>query len=146
MSEPTIELPLKIREFNTIAGLVFEQLYRAFPEVIDLDRRAIGKAMGVPESDWAQYQLPSGLSLAHMWAHTVGWLSSEGFIRSAGGHPAERVWLTHKGLMALNAVPSGLQQTIGTAIVEGGRTGDLTRIGSLIGGMFGGAIKTLAGG
>jgi hypothetical protein len=30
ISEPTPELPLKIREFNTMAGLVLEQLYRAF--------------------------------------------------------------------------------------------------------------------
>src|ERR1700687_815043 len=124
MSELAPELPRNIQEFNTIVGLVFGQLYRAFPEVKDLDRLAVGKAMGIPESDWATHTLPSGLSFAHMWAYTIGWLNAEGFIRSSGGHPAERVWLTHKGLAALNAVPSGLTQTVGAAIVEGGRAGE----------------------
>ena len=51
MSELAPELPRNIQEFNTIVGLVFGQLYRAFPEVKDLDRLAVEKAMGIPESE-----------------------------------------------------------------------------------------------
>jgi hypothetical protein len=139
------ELPPNIQEFNKVVGLVFAQLYEAFPQTKNLDRAAIAKAMGVSETDWTTHIFPSGMSFAHMLAHTLGWLNAEGFIRSAGGHPAEMVTLTHKGLVALNAVPTGLQQSIGTAVVEGGRAGDLSRIGDLVGGVLGGFTKTIAG-
>jgi hypothetical protein len=35
------ETPPNIDEFNQIAALVFAQLYRAFPVVVDIDREAI---------------------------------------------------------------------------------------------------------
>jgi hypothetical protein len=42
-------LPPNIVEFNTIAGLIFAQLYKVFPIVVDrIDREAIATAMGVP--------------------------------------------------------------------------------------------------
>lgn len=37
-------LPANIEEFNKAAGLVFAQLYAAFPEHIDIDQVAIASA------------------------------------------------------------------------------------------------------
>src|SRR6185437_10842875 len=38
--------PANITEFNTIAGLIFAQLYAHFPVVIDPDRLAIANSFG----------------------------------------------------------------------------------------------------
>jgi hypothetical protein len=35
-----------------------------------------------------------------------------------GAHPGERVTLSEKGLPAMNAVPSGLKQSIGSKLTE----------------------------
>jgi hypothetical protein len=53
------ETPPNIDEFNQIAALVFAQLYREFPVVVDIDKRAIAKALGVSETSWDNYMLPS---------------------------------------------------------------------------------------
>jgi hypothetical protein len=38
-------VPLNIQEFNTITGLIFAQLYKAFPGAENIDRAGIAKAM-----------------------------------------------------------------------------------------------------
>jgi hypothetical protein len=145
------DVPPNIQEFNTIAGLIFAQLHRAFPIVEDIDRKGIAKAMGVVGDDWSKHELPSGRSFNDMLAGTIGWLKAEGFTKVYGAHPAERVLLTEKGLAAMNAVPSGLKESLGTELrkaAEGGSTSnpDLSRIGDLIGGVFGGLTKSIFGG
>jgi hypothetical protein len=75
------EPPPNIKEFNTIAGLIFEQLYRNFPVVVDIDQVGIAKAMGATTSDWSSHKLPSGRSVAEMLAHTNAWLAAEGYTR-----------------------------------------------------------------
>ena len=51
------EVPANIVEFNIIVGLIFAQLYEAFPVVVDLiDRDGIAKAMGVT-GDWPSHKL-----------------------------------------------------------------------------------------
>jgi hypothetical protein len=139
------KVPTNIQEFNTVVGLVFAQLYKNFPEIKDLDRLAIARAMGVPDDQPVSYMMPSGMTFAHLWAYTIKWLNDEGFIRSSGSHPAAHVVLTHEGLRALNVVPQGLQQSIGTAVVETSGRGDLSRIGDLVGGIFGGFTKSITG-
>jgi hypothetical protein len=59
--------------------------------------------------------------------------------------------LKTKGLAATNAVPSGLKESLGTDLrkaVEQGSTSnfDLSRIGDLIGGVFGGFTKSIGSG
>jgi len=101
------EVPSNIQEFNTIAGLIFAQLYLAFPILVDIDRPgiAIAMAMGVVGDDWSKDKLPSGRSFSDMLGHTISWLAAEDYTRAAGGHSAERVTLTSKKLAAMNAVP-----------------------------------------
>jgi hypothetical protein len=143
------EVPLNIQEFNTIAGLIFAQLYKAFPVVEDIDRAGIAKAMGVVGNDWSKHKLPSGLTFSDLLAHTVSWLSVEDYTRAAGAHPGERVMLTTKGLAAMSAVPSGLKESLGTELkkaVEKGSSLNYGAIGDLVGGLFSGFTKGMASG
>ncbi len=99
--------------------------------------------------DWGKHKLPSGNSFSDMLAHTLSWVTAEEYTRAAGGHPAERVTLTSKGLAALNAVPSGLRQSVGselTKAAEQGSPSGLATIGELIGGLLGGFTKSMGSG
>jgi hypothetical protein len=68
------EAPPNIQEFNLIAGLIFAQLYQAFPVVEDVDQAEIARAMGVVGTDGANHILPSGRSFNEILAHTIAWL------------------------------------------------------------------------
>ena len=141
------EIPSNVAEFNTIAGLIFAQLYPKFPDLVNIDREAIAKAMGVTESDWGKHKLESGRSFSAALSLTTAWLEMEGYIKSAGSFPGERAILTTKGLTAMNAIPSGLKQTLGTAVVTAAAGPiDLSRVGDLVGGIFGGFTKSMGGG
>lgn len=140
------EPPSNIQEFNTIAGLIFAQLYRNFPVVVNIDQAGIAKAIGAAANDWSSHKLPSGRTAAEMIAYTNSWLVAEDYIRCAGAHPAERVTLSTKGLAAMNAVPVGLKQTIGTTLSTAVEGSNHAKIGDLIGGIFGGFTKSMAGG
>jgi hypothetical protein len=61
-SSPKPDTPANVQEFNTVAGLIFAQLYRAFPGVEDIDRKSIAKAMGVVGDGWSAHELLSGRS------------------------------------------------------------------------------------
>lgn len=146
-STPKAEVPANIQEFNLIAGLILAQLYEAFPVMVPhLDRDGVALAMGVAPGSWASHKLASGRSFSDVLAHTISWLSSEGYIASSGAHPAERVYLTTKGLAALSAVPEGLSATVGTALIKVQKEGDRrdwSKVGDLIGGLIGGYQKTM---
>jgi hypothetical protein len=135
--------PPNIDEFNKITVLIFAQLFPVFPKPVDIDKLQIFRAMGTGD------KLASGQSLSEMLMHTINWLIREGYITSLGLIPTERVVLTQKGLTAMNAVPSGLNQSVGTAItkaVEGGGQFGMAQFGDLIGGLFGGFTKSISGG
>lgn len=134
------EVPANVEEFSKIAGLIFAQLYEAFPVTVNIDSDAVAEAMGVKGKDWFAHKLASGRSFGEVFGCTIAWLASEDYIRSGGSHPAAHVILTTRGLQAMNA--------IGTALVQaaGKDTRDLTRVGSLLGGILGGAYKTIASG
>jgi hypothetical protein len=141
--------PLNIQEFNAITGLIFAQLHKAFPGVEDIDRAGIAKAMGVAGEDWSRHMLPSGRSFDKALAFTIGWLTAEEYIRAYGAHPSQNVMLTTKGLAATNAVPSGLKGSLGIELrkaVEEGSPSNLSHIGDLIGGFFGGFTKSIGSG
>ena len=110
------ETPPNINEFNQIAALVFAQLYREFPVVVDIDRGAIAKALGVSEGDWGTYMLPSGRSFNDVLSGTIGWLMADKYTIGNGSSPFQRVILTTKGLRVMNAVPSPLEETVGTKL------------------------------
>jgi hypothetical protein len=141
---PTV--PSNIEEFNKIAGLIFAQLYRAFPVAEDIDRNAIANAFEVAEGNWATHKLPSGRNFSELLAHTIGWLRVEEYTKAFGSHPAERVILTTKGLMAMSAVPTGLKETVGSElrkVAEKSSGPDLGRVGDLVGGVIGGVWKSV---
>jgi hypothetical protein len=138
--------PANIQEFNRIAGLVFAQLYAQFPATIDIDRIAIAKALGAEGANWSD-QLASRETVGEQIANTIGWLNHQGYTFADGGHPAEHVILTEKGLAALNAVPQGLSVTVGTSLVSaaGDTRRDWSSVGDLMGGLFGGFTKSMSG-
>jgi hypothetical protein len=133
--------PANISEFNTITGLVFTQLYGQFPVAVDLDRAKIQSAMVASSS--STNVLQSGRAFDKVFAHSLNWLSNEGYIRSAGALAYEQVTLTTKGLAALNAVPQGLSATIGSTLATNASAGNWSGVGDLIGGMIGGLTKSM---
>jgi hypothetical protein len=140
------DTPANVQEFNTIAGLIFVQLYRAFPGTEDIDRGVIAKAMGVVGNEGA-HKLPSGRSFGEIMIYTTLWLLDEGYTRTRGSSPAEKVVLTEKGLAAMKAVPAGLKDSLGTELRKATEHGtfNLGSIGEMVGGVIGGAIKSLSG-
>ena len=144
------ETPSNINEFNQIGALVFAQLYRAFPVVVDIDKGAIAKALGVSEGNWANHMLPSGRSFDDMLSGTIGWLMADNYTIGYGASPSQRVMLTTKGLRVMNAMPSPLKETVGTELRKATETSsgvfDLSKIGDLVGGMLGGFTKSLGSG
>lgn len=143
---PKTNLPPNVEEFNIIAGLIFAQLYQAFPVVVDLiDRVAIAKAMGVADDQ----ALASGRTFNLIATYTIAWLSAEGYIRSGGAHPAERVVLATRGLGAMNAIPPGLGQPLGSALARTAREPKgpdaANRIAELMGSFAGSFTRSFTG-
>jgi hypothetical protein len=138
-----------ITEFNTIAGLIFAQLYDAFPLPEDIDRPGIAEAMGANRADWPQHILPSARTMNHVMAYTIGWLKDEGYIRKYAHHSAAGAMvLSEKALRAMNATPSELNRPVGLELKNAAGSGgspNLSAIGDLIGGIFGGYTKSLGG-
>jgi hypothetical protein len=140
-------VPANIDEFNQAVGLIFAQLYAAFPEPIDIDQPAIAKAFGVDDRSWASHALPSGRTLGALLTLTMGWLNIERYTTTFGASVGQRALLTEKGLRALNAVPPGLSGTVGTELKKAAERGswpDLGSIGELVGGMVGGLTKSMS--
>jgi hypothetical protein len=144
------ETPPNINEFNQIAALVFAQLYREFPVVVDIDRESIAKVLGVSEGNWGNHMLPSGRSFNDVLSGTIGWLKAEDYTLAAGPHPASRVVLTTKGLQAMNAVPFPLTETVGMELRKATERAsgavNYSSIGDLIGGVIGGFTKSIGSG
>jgi hypothetical protein len=145
-ADPKAAVPANIAEFNTIVGLVFAQLYEAFPVAVDLiDRDGIAKAMGIT-GEWSAHRLPSGRTFNEMLAYTMAWLSAQRYTISSGAHPAERVTLTDKGLAALNRMPQGLAGTVGSELIKAKSDSDRrdwSVFGDLVGGAIGGFTKSI---
>jgi hypothetical protein len=140
--------PPNIQEFNTLAGLVFAQLYEAFPSRKNIDYVRVARGIGVEGDDWSAHKLPSGRALRATISETIDWLNAEEFIRS---HPSEQVTLTTKGFAAMNAVPEGLKEKLGVeltrAINKAPSSGvNMSGIGDLMGSFFGGLIKSFGNG
>jgi hypothetical protein len=142
-----ISMPTNIDEFNQIAGLIFAQLYGAFPIAVPvIDRDGIAEAMGANRNAWSQHKLPSGRNLSDVMGHTIAWLVHQKYIVSSGSHPAERVVLSDKGLAALNAVPEKLSGSVGSALVKETEGRNWSAVGELVGSTIAGYQKTIMGG
>jgi hypothetical protein len=140
-----------VREFYTIAGLIFSQLYKALPVPENIDTAGIAEAMGVAGGDWSKHNLPSGRSFNEMLQCTIGWLNDQDYIKAFGAHASQNAMLTTRGLAAMSAVPFEQKEPLGTALRKAVEEGsapkrDLNRIGDLMGGFFGGLIKSISSG
>jgi hypothetical protein len=144
------ETPPNIVEFNQIAGLIFAQLYREFPIVVDLDQGTIAKAFGVAEGNWGNHILSSGRAFNAVLSGTIGWLKADGYTMAFGPSAFQNVILTTKGLQAMEAVPAPLKENVGTQLQKATETSsgvfDLSKIGDLSGGVIGGVTKSLGSG
>jgi hypothetical protein len=139
--------PPNIQEFNIIAGFVFAQLYEVFPSRKKIDLQRVARGMGVEGNDWGAHKLPTGRALHPTISDTIYWLDAEGFIKSHG----DQVVLTTKGLAAMSAVPEGLKEKLGvrlTKAVDKGQSSGVNTgaIGDLMGGFFGGLMKSIGNG
>jgi hypothetical protein len=135
--------PPNIQEFNTIAGLVFAQLYETFPSRKNIDYDRVARGMGVEGNDWSAHKLPSGRGLRATISETIDWLNAEEFIRSHGLSPSEQVTLTTKGRAVMNAVPEGLKEKLGVELTKAVDQKSYSGIGDLIGGILGGFTKSM---
>lgn len=144
--------------FNEIAGLVFAQLYEAFPIPIEIDRVSIAEQMAVemgapirgdsPVRRVQSFgQLPNGVPFYQMSNATLIWLRDEGFIKARGEWCDRDVCLTSKALAILNATPDFMQQSLGSKITEAVKeTGAEARregISKVVGEILGAAAKSL---
>ena len=122
--------------------------------MVDIDREAIAKALGVPEGNWAYHMLPSGRSFNDMLSGTIGWLMADNYTMRYGSSPSQSVMLTTRGLQVMNAMPSPmpspLKETVGTelrkATEKSSGSFDLSKLGDLIGGVIGGFTKSVGSG
>jgi hypothetical protein len=138
----SIEVPINIQEFNTIAGLIFAKLSQSHPLPTDIDGATIASLYGIEETA----VLPSGRVFSDLFTYTLIWLNDEHYTSTRAGHPAQRAVLTTRGLQAMNAVPSSLSKT--TVAVELQKASknsaiNLSMIGELVGSAIGGLTKTL---
>lgn len=110
----TSKLPPNIEEFNEITGVIFAELYAAHPiaQTLDIDR--IAKLLGRERVG----QLASGRKFDEVFANTLPWLMHEEYLFSDGNILREKVRLTEKALVAMNAVPSSLGRSRGSELVE----------------------------
>lgn len=144
------KIPANVREFSEITGVIFAQLYAAFPDLVDVNAEAVARTLGHSLQD----KLETGRTFAAVLSLTAGWLNSEGFVRAFGDHARSRVCLTTKGFAAMNAVPKELGGTVGTQITEAAKQGTSQAgklklaelVGSLLGSFTGSVTKSLGGG
>jgi hypothetical protein len=143
------EIPKNIQEFNQITGFILARLYEVHPHPEDINQADLATQMGIPAENWAAHVLPSGRPFGPFSAETIGWLNNQDYIKAHGLHIASRVILTDKGFRSLNAAPVQLNGPVGTKLTEEARKGpfaDLSAIGDLIGGLFGGFTKSMSSG
>lgn len=147
-----------IETFNAIVGLIFDQLYRAFPVDVDIDVEHIAKTLGYGEpilnmgraGGYAGYdtgRLPDGTSVNEFVSAAADWLKSEGFVRTNPHDPLVSVILTAKALAALNASPSSLEPKLGSklagAVKAAGTETGRAAIGETVGQIIGAVVKSV---
>lgn len=141
------EVAENIMRFNVAVGTILVQLFEAFPIPKDLDRVQAGAAL---EAVGSMGGLQSNETFL---IHTLAWLLHEGYVASNGLMPSEKVYLTEKGLRALNAIPSGLSMPLGSQLIEAVKPQapeGYRKLSELVGSFFGSGLasytKALGGG
>src|SRR5260370_14137716 len=109
------KLPPNMQEFNEITAVIFGQLYIAFPVSEDIDIGRVAKVLGLADR---RQEMRSGRPFNEVFIHTLGWLITEGFVRSTGHIPQERVVLATKAITVMNVVPPSLSQPLGSQLAD----------------------------
>jgi hypothetical protein len=141
------ELPPNIREFNEITGVIFAQLYQAFPLPEQIDPSRVAQMLGYG----IDAKLGSGRPFNVVMAHALVWLADEGFTERQTG--INRFRLASKGLAAMNAVPEKLDEPLGKALAaasaeasdDTGKRKLVELVGSFLGSFTGSVAKSLGG-
>lgn len=102
------DIPKNMEVFNLVALRVFDTLYEAFPQPIDLSPASIGIEITADESDSDAW---NAMSVADS---TFSWLAMEGFLRYEKPHYTGKflqVQLTLRGLTILGSVPASIRKS-----------------------------------
>jgi len=146
-------VPPNIERFNLTALRLFNDLYDAFPNAIDIDTAVLG-AEAAPE----ELPAPDALAYAMGADEVVTWLAEEGFIRVAGGNLGTEingVRLTLKGLTVLGYIPTVLKPNeasepmidkIKRTLGSGAEKAGAEAVKALLGGVFKLAISYASSG
>ena len=143
--------------FNAVTGLIFTQLYEAFPLTVRIDYVGILQALGLePDlrhgTDGRQFvsQYPdfeNGTNSSAVLNGAVSWLEDEGFIRK---NSYDEHTLTSRALAALNSVPESvggatLGSKLGGAAKHAGAEAGRAAIGEVVGQVIGAAARGFFG-
>lgn len=118
--------PENIQAFNYLTLLLFDKLYEAFPDPIEIrGLRFVVEAVVEegPESE--------NTKRLHLLTQTINWLTEEGFIRHAGstqGGDFLGVVLTMQGLVAIGYAPASISGERKTTVIA--KTKELLRKGA----------------
>lgn len=145
--------------FNQVVGLVFDQLYRAFPVAIEVDYEEIAGKLSISVAPYVAPEMVFGLrskvfdeivpgvALDEFTDQAVKFLESEGFLQRQDKYYFR---LSAKALTLLNAPLPGLEKSAGTQIVEVskdlGSVAGRQAMSEVIGQVIGAAARGLMGG
>lgn len=101
-----MNIPDNLKAFNYITLRLFEKLYEAFPEPIDIDGlRFVIECVIDEERD------VGNTKNLHLLNHTVSWLEEEGFLTTKGKRKdtdVVKARLTLKGLTIIGYLPASI--------------------------------------
>lgn len=146
-----------IDRFNTLVGLIFDELYRKFPLTTDIDIEKCAQSFDVIVTIQATYPRrifgtfpESNVKFEAFFYATTRWLYQEGFTRLKDeAVSSNEVVLTAKALTALNAIPDALGHKslgnkLGDLAKETGSKAASSAWGEIVGQVIGGITKSIA--
>ena len=103
------DIPKNMEVFNLVTLKVFDKLYEAFPQPIDITPGSIGIEVTANNASYDD-SWNAAVSVAD---NTLPWLEKEGFLRYAHSFGGKflQVQLTLKGLTILGSVPTSIRSS-----------------------------------
>jgi hypothetical protein len=99
------DIPKNMELFNVVTLRIFDRLYEAFPQPIDITPGSIAIEITADEAD------SDAMKAVLVADNTLSWLATEGFLRYERPYTGKfpQVVLTLKGLTILGLVPRSIQ-------------------------------------
>lgn len=150
-----------IEAFNALVGVLFAEMYEAFPMWVTLDRDDVAeKLFDILDESSGQFAAlyPRGadsfevvptVHANRFLKNTLHFLCHEGYLMEKGGRDEYK--LTTKSLVALGAFPDALKkhETLGGqligAVKDGAVQGSKAAVADIVGRFFGGALRSTLG-